>query len=241
LDKLSFPRPLSFSQIIAMTFQVYWQNPFKFLSFLVLPYIYSLLISHFYLPSLLEEFNNPLPWQAFAQAPFPFGTNPKIVFPFIVLMGLGWLLELVCWMALVRATGAALTGENITIGEAFREVIREKFGAMIHTGIIAGLIILLGLVLLIVPGVFFAIRYCLIIQTVVIEGHKGRAALSRSKELIRGAWWKAFFLVLLYTVAAWLISYLTNSWGDILFAPVGTICLTLLYYDCRAREEGLTS
>jgi len=237
LDKLHFPRPLSLAQIIEMTFRVYWQSPLKFLSFMILPYVYFLLVSHFYLSPLMGKFDYPLSLQALAQNPSPFDINPGIVFTSIILMSFGWLLELVCWMALVRAVSVTLMGGNTTVSEAFQEVIREKFGAMIPTAIMAGLIVLLGFVLLVVPGIFLAIRYCLIIQIVVIEGRRGRAALFRSKELIRGVWWKAFYLVLFFTIIGWLISYLTNSWGDILFAPVGGISLTLFYYDCRAREK----
>jgi hypothetical protein len=50
----------------------------------------------------------------------------------------------------------------------------------------AGLIIMLGLFLCVVPGILFALMYAVIAQVVMLEGRSGGEALSRSGELTKG-------------------------------------------------------
>jgi hypothetical protein len=116
--------------------------------------------------------------------------------------------------------------------------------------LLAGLGVALGLVL-ILPGIYLAIRWFFVPQTVVIDGERGPGALRRSGDLVQGSWWRTFGIVLLCQLPAVLIGVpfasLAASADRQLFALIGEIVTqtvvapfvallaTLLYYDLRAR------
>ena len=77
----------------------------------------------------------------------------------------------------------------------------EAFTPLFAAVALAAAGIALGFVALIVPGVYLAVRWYFVPQTVVIEGARGPQALSRSGLLVTGFWWRMFGLVLLANVA----------------------------------------
>src|SRR5207248_5430978 len=72
-----------------------------------------------------------------------------------------------------------------------------RFASLLVTNIIVGLLIWLGLILCIAPGVYFAVSYMLVSQVVVLEGLSGGEAMRRSKELIGGYRGRVFGVLLL--------------------------------------------
>jgi hypothetical protein len=58
------------------------------------------------------------------------------------------------------------------------------------------LIVLGGLILLIVPGIIFALRYSLALQSAVLEDKRGWNAMRRSAELTQGRYASVFSLYL---------------------------------------------
>ena len=77
-------------------------------------------------------------------------------------------------------------------------------GRLIGASILAGLVICLGFVLLIVPGVIWALWFMLVSSVAVLEGIGGSRALGRSRELMRGNLGKGFLLGLVLGIIGWL-------------------------------------
>jgi uncharacterized membrane protein len=133
----------------------------------------------------------------------------------------------------------------------------DAFAPIFFAVVLAGLGIALGLVLLILPGIYVAVRWYFVPQTVVVEGARGAAALVRSGELVRGMWWRTFGLIVLANLAAFLpgvllitpFDQLADSSDRAIWSLVGTMAAetitapfvalfsTLLYYDLRARRR----
>src|SRR5262249_26383542 len=111
----------------------------------------------------------------------------------VSLVGTFWLQG-----ALVYAVDDVRDGRiDTTVAEVFDRV-RPYLGTLIVAGIVAGIVIAIGLVLLIVPGLVFLTWWCLIVPVVVNE-QKGvgvGAAFTRSRELVRGHGWTVFGVVL---------------------------------------------
>jgi hypothetical protein len=147
-------------------------------------------------------------------------------------------------------------GDRPSAGEVFVagfEAFTPLFGAVL----LAALGIALGFIVLIVPGIYLAIRWYFVPQTVVIGGARGAGALSRSGQIVQGYWWRTFGLVLLANIAIVIpglilvlpfgaIAESTDRavWqlvGSTLATSVTTpfvaLFSTLLYYDLRARAE----
>jgi hypothetical protein len=132
----------------------------------------------------------------------------------------------------------------------------EAFTPLFGAVVLAALGIALGFLALIVPGVYLAVRWYFVPQTVVIEGARGPAALTRSSQIVQGVWLRTFGLVLLAHVAVAIPGFVlltpftavASSSDQAVWALVGTILATsvttpfvalystLLYYDLLARR-----
>jgi Membrane domain of glycerophosphoryl diester phosphodiesterase len=104
--------------------------------------------------------------------------------------------------ALVEAVNDVRDGRiDTTIGELF-ERTRPRLPALIAAGIVAAIAIAVGLVLLVVPGLFLLTRWALIPAVVVIEKRSAGEAFSRSWELVRGHGWSVFGSLVVAFIAA---------------------------------------
>ncbi len=159
----------------------------------------------------------------------------------------------------IYALQSIAAGERPSAGQvlvAGFEAFTPLFGAVV----LAALGIALGFAALFVPGVYLAIRWYFLPQTVVIEGARGPAALSRSSAIVQGFWWRTLGLVVLANVAVAIPGFLllapfsaiAASTDDAVWALIGTILATsvttpfvalystLLYYDLLARRTSPT-
>jgi hypothetical protein len=146
----------------------------------------------------------------------------------------------------------------ITVGEVYRRAIR-RFGAILVVVILAGLIEFGGLILLIIPGIFFWTRLVTSPVVVMLEGLGPAAAIRRSWRLAKGFGWKilgtvivGFFItgffsfvvqipfgILAYFTggAGWVFLGVGQIIGALFTAPFQTIILVLIYFDLRIRRE----
>jgi len=69
----------------------------------------------------------------------------------------------------------------------------HKMFSYLWISILIGLIVALGFILLIIPGIIFAVWYSFSTYILVAEDRKGIDALKRSKEVVRGFWWKVLW------------------------------------------------
>jgi serine/threonine protein kinase len=76
-------------------------------------------------------------------------------------------------------------------------IFKKRLRAFLTTGILASALILVGFILLVIPGVILFVRYALYAPIVVLENLKNFAALRRSVELMRRARLSVFIVVLI--------------------------------------------
>jgi hypothetical protein len=113
------------------------------------------------------------------------------------------------------------------------------------------------LVLLIVPGIWFATRYYFGAQAAIVDGERAVGALSRSQQLTSGCWWRTFGCLIVFATISFVITLVLGipvglvagvaDSGPILV--VGTIvgqalalsysalAGTMLFFDLRARKS----
>ena len=112
--------------------------------------------------------------------------------------------------------------------------------------ILAGLAITIGLLLIIVPGLFLITIWAVIVPVIVIERSGALASFGRSRQLVRGHGWHVFgTLVLVYIimlvvniVLGFIFTALPHVLGDglssvisgTLISPFLAIVVTLVYY-----------
>jgi hypothetical protein len=132
----------------------------------------------------------------------------------------------------------------------------EAFAPIFFAVVLAAIGIALGLVLFVLPGIYFAVRWFFVPQAVVLDAARGPAALARSSEVVQGFWWRTFGLVILANLAVALpgliltapFASIASSTDDAVWSLAGTIVVetvtapflalfaTLLFYDLRARR-----
>jgi uncharacterized membrane protein len=175
-------------------------------------------------------------------------------------------LNLVATGATVFIVSESYLGRPISAREALDRAT-PYIGRILVCSLLMALVVGLGFLLLLIPGIMLAVGLALAIPAVVLEPRSSAsAALSRSWELTRGARWRIFglgvtLLVLLYIpvfaitgLLAWLVSpgQAVIGSGSVLMIAVLAISgivqmfiyplfycvLTVTYYDLRVRKEG---
>ena len=155
--------------------------------------------------------------------------------------------------ALVEAVQDVRDGkQDLSIGEMFQRV-QPRLPALIVAGILAGLGIAIGLVLLIVPGLFLLTIWSLIVPTIVLEGKSAGESFGRSRELVRGYGWNVFGVIVI-TIAAVIVAsiivgiatfwlpdgfdtFVSDVISNTVVVPFVAIAWTLMYFTLVRLKE----
>ena len=119
----------------------------------------------------------------------------------------------------------------------------------------------LGLMVLIVPGYYLAVRWIFVGQVVVIEGLGAVASFRRSWQLSKGSWCYIFCTALIFYVVVIVAQFAWSNlvvggddinrstlsfWGSLISAlpgivvvPVMSVLMTLMYLNMRIEKEGM--
>lgn len=95
-----------------------------------------------------------------------------------------------------RLVASALAEEPLTPAQAVRLALK-RMPTMLVAYVIAGLLIVVGLVLLILPGVWIGGSITMLAPVIAIEKVRSVEGIRRSFELVRGRWWPTVGFVLL--------------------------------------------
>lgn len=158
----------------------------------------------------------------------------------------------------VLVAGALERDRALSAGEVLRE-LGNRAGSVIAVSIMSGILIMLGTLLLLIPGIVIAVWTVVATPVAAIEGLKNSAALSRSRDLTRGHFWHVLGTMLLAWVIAMVLVFglaialgavfgtigvperLTELLTGLLMVPLFpliAVATSLLYYDLRVRSEG---
>ncbi len=109
----------------------------------------------------------------------------------LALLGLG-LVQAATACALVEID----RGRPVSAVSAFRMALAKFRPLLAALGIFVAAWVVLTTTTFLIPVAFLlAVRWCLLAPAAVLEEHRGRSALRRSGELVRGRWWRTASLV----------------------------------------------
>jgi hypothetical protein len=110
-----------------------------------------------------------------------------------------YLAGLVLTSALTRASVDDLSGRPVAIGAALSTGLALLL-PMIALGIVMGVAIVLGLILLIIPGIYLALRWAVAAPVLVVERIGVFKAMERSAALTQNHRWAILGLIVLFIV-----------------------------------------
>jgi hypothetical protein len=149
-------------------------------------------------------------------------------------------------------------GRPADVGAALRAA-GERSGSLLGAAFLRGLLVGVGLLLLVVPGLVLLAHTFAIPMVILLEGSSAGESFGRARELARGNVWRILgtlalgFVIVIVGVAAlgfalgMLVTLvgsperLTNALGEVAMIfvyPIGGVVATLLYFDLRIRKEG---
>jgi hypothetical protein len=156
------------------------------------------------------------------------------------------------------AVAVALTSADGERTPTLTEIARRlKYGRLIAVDLVYVAIVIVGFLVLVVPGVLFFVWFGLAGPAVEIEERTVRGALARSWDLVRGNFWFVFFVLapvevvgdaLAEALSGWvhhalgdtlLASWLAESASNIVFSPVFAVAAVLLTIELINAKEGV--
>jgi hypothetical protein len=105
--------------------------------------------------------------------------------------------------------GHAVLGKPVSFAQAWEE-FKPRLLPLLGATLLSGLVITVGLILCIVPGIWLWVLFALVTPALVLERCGVGTAFGRSKALVNGAWWRTFGILLLTVVIGWVISWIIS-------------------------------
>jgi hypothetical protein len=238
--------PKTLSDILSAAFNIYRANASKLLVIVAIVVVPLTFIS-----SLLTDV---------ALAP---GTTGGVVDSRDIVMAvfvgsIGAAISVIIWAllqaAILRAAAQATIGDPVDTEASYRYGFK-RLGSVILVSLLVGLAVLGGLLLLVIPGLIFAVMLSVAVPALVVENRRGTEAMGRSWNLVKGHFWHAVGVILIAGIitgviggiigaiggTAWFTRWIFTAIATVITAPYSSLVLVLLYLDLRARSEALSA
>lgn len=241
-------RELTIGEIISQTFALYSEKFTQYLiPFLIAGAITGILTMAISAIIIIPATSAPTarPEEIVAWLP---GYLAAVLALAIVTGVIGWIISQITQGISVKFTADTLEKGQANLQTSFNYTL-TKLLSLLAVSIVTGILIVVGLIAFVVPGIILAIMFSVAVPTIMIENKGALESLSRSRLLVSHRWLKTFgLLILLYIIigiVSVLVSVISTPFGvastlvrSILAAfiqPILPIGLTLYYYSMTAR------
>ena len=251
---------LSIDAILSLTFNLYRS---KFLQFF-LPFLISGIITGIFTYAITSAF--PIP------EPPAIPTTPTTTFYYeelipwffslistmvviVILSGfISWIVGTTVFGIVTKNASDQIEKGTSDLGVSFNFAV-SKLPSLLTAQFVAGILIVIGMLFFIVPGIIIGIMFSLVIPTIIVEQKGIFESLGRSKKLVSKRWVKTFLLMLILGIIVLIVSGIANVLTTPLstihpivnplitnvisafVSPIYPIAITYLYYAMVAREN----
>lgn len=259
-------RPMDFGEIFSQSLDVYMSN----LGHLAIPFILLNIISEIISRTITTLFvvvptlpPTPTIEQIFAWL-------AEYVLPLIVstvvLVIISMFFMIVAGGTVIKYSSDKFLERETSLSDSFGYA-SARFLSLAGSAILFALAVVFGLILLIIPGILFAVWFILSSQCVILEDSTAVSSLGRSKYYVEGNWWKTFGVVIVtaivmgigYAISAAVNNAILYAFGAIIanqyalsiisgiisaivtafVYPFWIVVATVTYYDLKARKSGV--
>ena len=238
---------LGIGEVVSKTFDLYRRNFAKYFVLYVVVYaiigvVSALATRAFVLPTLPA---NPTSQQVLNWVPGFFST-------LFLLVGSIALVSLVfvpiAAGGTIKMASEEIEGRPVELGSSV-SFAASKLIWMWALGLIVGIIVGLGFIALVIPGIILAIMFSLALPALLLENVGVVGSLGRSRALVSHRWLKTFALFLVWVViiaiAAIIVNLISSPFGwassivssilGAFYLPLLPVTITLYYYSNVAR------
>lgn len=246
-------RKIDFGRVLSSAFQTLLKNAVPFLGV-------SLVLGG--IPGFVFQYWM-LGMAAGAQPSVEFMFSAQFWAPILASIIIGIISSALLQGTLVGATVRHLTGRPVDIGQSVAAAL-SRILLILLLSILIGLVVLLGTLLLIVPGIILYLMYSVSVPVMMAEGRGVTDSMSRSSSLTQGS--KLMIFLLLIVVG--MISGAVSGFGNAIFAQlagvpgseayritlslgamvnetittaIGAVLIAALYVELRTVKEGAST
>jgi len=191
-------------------------------------------------------------------AAFALFKSPSVWITYLLIV----LVALVVQSALISAIDTFANGHEPTVGAAFA-VGLSRLPRLVVAGIVIALIVAVGFVLLVIPGIYLWGIFQLVFIAIIVDNVGAFESLGVSSRLIKGNWWRAATVFTVAVIILIVLSFiggfvngiaavtlgLDSSVAVVIRTVIGAImniliipllpCFQLaMFYDLKLRHDG---
>jgi len=134
---------------------------------------------------------------------------------------------------------------DFAVGDLFRAAV-PFIGVLFLNGLIFGISVGIGLILLIIPGLFLLTIWSVAPPSIVVERRGAIEAFGRSRELVRGEGWSVFGVIIVTFLIVFGISFVAGAIGaaagdagrvivqviaNVILAPIYALVSSILFFE----------
>lgn len=153
----------------------------------------------------------------------------------------------------------AVANTSLTVTDAYKMATKQFF-KYLGLAIVMGVMIIIGFILLVVPGIWLSVALSFSVYFLILQGKGIKESLSASKALVKGKWWdvavKMFFLSVIGFVFVFVLGILSGIFAVVridatvtnaiisclgmLLTPIGNIYLYQMFVSLQANTEAIS-
>ena len=247
MENKNLQRELSIGEILTQTFNLYSRNFAQYpVPFLIAGFLTGLVTIAVRLAIVIPgPPANPTSQLLLAWFPtFIVASMTSLFLSGIV----GWIANSFTTGITIKFTADMLEKGQANLQASFNFTLTKVF-YLLAASIITGILIVLGLIALIIPGIIFALMFSLVNPVIMLEGTDILGSFSRSRVLVANRWLKTLGLMFIVgiivatvngvaaiiTAPLGIVSPLISGVLSAFITPIIPIALTLYYYSMKAR------
>lgn len=244
--------------ILSTAFEVYKANAAKLIVIVAVVVVPLSFISHFltgyvFKPTVEKTSTIVINGQTISGTTVSTRSFGTFVFASLIAAAIAVIISAVLQAALTRGAALASVGDPVDTEASYQYGFR-KFGSVLWISILVGLVVGIGFILLIIPGIIFLTMLAVTIPALIVEDQRGTAAMGRSWNLVKGHFWHVLGTIVVAALITgvvgailgllggsnWFLQWIFGSIAQIITAPFAALVTVLLYVDLRVRSEQLT-